>query len=157
MEKNLADIPHIICEEYGYKEHDPASLSPLTLAFIGDTIFDLIVRTKVIERGNAPVNKLHRYASNVVNAAAQAEIVEKIKDNLTEEEYNIWRRGRNAKSYTSAKNASIKDYKSATGLEALLGWLYLDGKMDRILELILPVVSDEKDAVGKDDKKVNED
>lgn len=143
MEKNLADIPHIICEEFGYKEHDPGSLSPLTLAFIGDTIFDLIIRTKVIERGNAPVNKLHRYASHVVNATAQAEIVEKIKDSLTKEELSIWKRGRNAKSYTSAKNASIKDYRAATGLEALLGWLYLGGRMDRILELILPVVADD--------------
>lgn len=140
MEKNLSNIPDIICEEYGYKKHEPKSLSPLTLAFIGDTVFDLIVRTRVIERGNAPVNKLLRSASNIVNATAQAAIADMLTPRLTEEETVIFRRGKNAKPHTMAKNASSVDYKTATGLEALLGWLYLEGRMDRIIELILPVI-----------------
>lgn len=149
MEKNLKNIPDIICEEYGYKKHPPKSLSPLTLAYIGDTIFDLIVRTKVIERGNAPVNKLHRSASNIVNATAQAEIADMLMPKLTEEETGIFRRGRNAKPHTSAKNASLTDYRTATGLEALLGWLYLEGRIDRITELVLPVITEyEKEKWG---------
>lgn len=149
MEKNLKDIPDIICEEYGYKKHAPKSLSPLTLAYIGDTIFDLIVRTKVIERGNAPVNKLHRSASNIVNATAQAAIADMLMPKLTEEEAGIFRRGRNAKPHTSAKNASLTDYRTATGLEALLGWLYLEGRIDRITELVLPVIMEyEKEKWG---------
>ncbi len=150
MEKNLNNIPDIICEEYGYKKHDPKSLSPLTLAYIGDTIFDLIVRTRVIERGNAPVNKLHKSASNIVNATAQAVIADMLMPRLTEEETGIFRRGRNAKPHTTAKNASNIDYKTATGLEALLGWLYLDGRIDRIMELVLPVILEyEKEKWGQ--------
>ena len=68
MEKDINNLPDLICEEYSLKYHNPSSLSPLTLAFIGDTIFDLIVRTRVIECGNAPVRKLHHTASSLVNA-----------------------------------------------------------------------------------------
>ena len=114
----------------------------MTLAFIGDTVFDLIVRTRVIENGNAPVNKLHHTASSLVNATTQAEMMKKIMPLLTEEEEHIFKRGRNAKSYTAAKNADICDYRTATGLEALLGWLYLNGNMDRIYELVFPLLPD---------------
>ena len=92
-----------------YEKHDAGEYSPLTLAYIGDTIYDLIVRTKVIMAGNAPVNKLHKRASAVVNATAQAVCMGNIYDKLTEEEQGIYRRGKNAKSYTTAKNASVKD------------------------------------------------
>jgi ribonuclease-3 family protein len=138
MEKGIGDIPELICETFDYKRHNAGELSPLTLAYIGDTIFDLIIRTRVVERGNAPVKKLHASASNIVNATAQAKLVQLIMPKLTEDELKIYKRGKNAKSYTTAKNASIKDYKSATGFEALLGWLYLEGKMDRVFELVLP-------------------
>ena len=89
MEKSLASLPDIIQETYGYKKHNPSQLSPLTLAFIGDTVFDLIVRTRVILRGNAQVNKLHKSASSLVNAASQAELIHELVPLLTEEE-NIW-------------------------------------------------------------------
>ena len=102
----------------------------------------MIVRTRVIENGNAPVNKLHRTASSLVNATTQAEMMKKIMPLLTEDEAHIFKRGRNAKSYTAAKNADICDYRTATGLEALLGWLYLNGNMDRIYELVLPLLPD---------------
>ena len=140
MEKSLASLPDIIQEAYGYKKQDPGQLSPLTLAFIGDTVFDLIVRTRVILRGNAQVNKLHKSASSLVNAASQAELIHELMPLLTEEETSIFKRGRNAKSHTTAKNASVNDYKTATGFEALLGWLYLKGDIDRITELVLPVL-----------------
>ncbi len=142
MEKDINNLPDLICEEYSLKYHNPSSLSPLTLAFIGDTIFDLIVRTRVIECGNAPVRKLHHTASSLVNAGTQAKIAREITPLFTEEEMNIFKRGRNAKSYTTAKNADINDYKIATGLEALLGWLYLSGRMSRVYELILPILPD---------------
>jgi ribonuclease-3 family protein len=110
----------------------------LTLAFIGDSIFDLIIRTAVVESGNAPVNKLHKRASSLVQASAQAELYHFLKDQLSEEETAIYKRGRNAKSFTSAKNAGVVEYRTATGLEALVGYLYLTDQMDRLLELIKP-------------------
>lgn len=115
---------------------DIKTYSPLTLAFIGDSIFDLIIRTYVVESGNAPVNKLHHRCSKLVQAGAQAELYHSIKDMLTEEETAIFKRGRNAKSFTTAKNAGLLEYKTATGLEALVGYLYLTDRMDRIMELM---------------------
>jgi ribonuclease-3 family protein len=117
---------------------DIKTYSPLTLAFIGDSIFDLIIRTAIVESGNAPVNKLHNRSSKLVQATAQAELYHLIKEQLTEEETAIFKRGRNAKSFTSAKNAGIVEYRTATGLEALFGYLYLTDQMKRIMELIEP-------------------
>lgn len=142
--EGMSNIPDIICNAYGYEKHDAGEYSPLTLAYIGDTIYDLIVRTKVIMAGNAPVNKLHKRASAVVNATAQAVCMGNIYDKLTEEEQGIYRRGKNAKSYTTAKNASVKDYHIATGFETLIGWLYLKGNMERIYELVLPEIEEKK-------------
>lgn len=119
---------------------DIKTFSPLTLAYIGDAIFDLIVRTMVVESGNAPVNNLHKHASKLVQASAQAEIFHKIQEQLSEEELTIYKRGRNAKSFTSAKNAGVVEYRTATGLEALLGYLYLTDQMGRLLELIKPEI-----------------
>jgi len=121
-------------------ETDIKTYSPLTLAFIGDSIFDLIIRTTVVESGNAPVNKLHNRASKLVQASAQAELYHTIKEQLTEEETAIFKRGRNAKSFTSAKNAGVIEYRTATGLEALMGYLYLTNQMKRLLALIKPHV-----------------
>ncbi|MDF2511059.1 MAG: hypothetical protein K0S04_925 [Herbinix sp.] len=121
-------------------ETDIKTYSPLTLAFIGDSIYDLIIRTTVVESGNAPVNKLHKRASKMVQASAQADLYHTIKESLTEEETAIFKRGRNAKSFTSAKNAGVVEYRTATGLEALVGYLYLTDQMDRLMELIKPQV-----------------
>lgn len=118
------------------KEQDINSYSPLTLAYIGDDVYDLIVRTVVVERGNRAANALHKTTSNLVKAQTQAQLVEAIMEMLSDQEKSVYRRGRNAKSYTSAKNASIGDYRKATGLEALLGYLYLTDRMDRVLELM---------------------
>jgi ribonuclease-3 family protein len=119
-------------------ETDIKTYSPLTLAYIGDSIFDLIIRTYIVESGNAPVNKLHHRASSLVQASAQAALYHTIKDMLTEEELAVFKRGRNAKSFTSAKNAGILEYRIATGLEALIGYLYLMDRMNRLMELIKP-------------------
>ncbi len=112
------------------------SYSPLVLAFLGDDVFDLIVRTILVETANEPVNALHKKASSIVKAASQKALYEAITDELTEEEQNIYRRGRNAKSNSMAKNASAADYRSATGFETLLGYLYLSGETERILHLV---------------------
>lgn len=136
------DLAEDIRRKYGISSKDPKQYSPLTLAYIGDGIYDLVIRTIVVEQGNARVNQLHKDVSNIVKAAAQAEVVRKIETLLSEEEMGIYKRGRNAKSYTMAKNASVKDYRMATGLEALMGYLYLLGRMERILELIEVGLSD---------------
>ncbi|WP_105614047.1 Mini-ribonuclease 3 [Vallitalea okinawensis] len=110
--------------------------SPLVLAFMGDSIYDLIIRTKVVAKANAPVNKLHSECRTYVKASAQAVIVKGIMDKLTDEEVAVFKRGRNAKSASVPKNANLMDYKNATGFEALLGYLYLEGRMERIFEII---------------------
>ena len=117
------------------REVDPKQLSPLTLAFIGDTVYDLLVRESLICDANRPVNDLHSLAVKEVKASAQAKAVSQISDKLSEDEADIFRRGRNAKTNHIPKNQSTSDYHMATGLEALFGYLYLSGKTDRIKEL----------------------
>ncbi len=119
---------------------DIKSYSPLTLAYIGDCVYELIIRTFIVEQGNAPVNKLHKKVIKLVQATAQAEHFHKIEALLTEEELSVYKRGRNAKSFTSAKNAGIVEYRTATGVEALVGYLYLLNRTDRIMELMEPVI-----------------
>lgn len=109
--------------------------SPLNLAYIGDAVFEIFVRTMVIEKGNMSVNKLHGMSKKFVNAKAQAEMFDRIKDVVTQEELAVLKRGRNAKSFTSAKNASVVDYRHATGLEALFGYLYIKGENERLAEI----------------------
>lgn len=96
----------------------------------------MVVRTIIVEQANAPVNKLHKKVSSIVKASAQMELLHRIKSDFTEEEERIYKRGRNAKSFTAAKNASIGDYRVATGLEALMGYLYLTNQMERIIFLM---------------------
>lgn len=126
---------------FGIKDKDIRSFSPLTLAYIGDAVYEIVIRTIIVEKGNAPVNKLHHKASSLVKAVAQKAAMEKILPLLTEEEEAVYKRGRNAKSYTSAKNASVIDYRIATGFEALMGFLYLMGRNERILELVKVAVN----------------
>ena len=121
---------------YGLPQQDIRTYSPLTLAYIGDSIYDLIIRTMLVERGNSQVNKLHHRASSYVKAAAQREIMNAIEPLLTEEEHGYYKRGRNAKSVSPAKNQSITDYRRATGFEALMGYLYLKKEWKRMLDLV---------------------
>ena len=117
------------------KNIDVSSLSPLTLAFVGDTVFDLLTRCELVCEANRPVNALHNLASKQVCASAQAEGIKKIMPLLTEDETAVFKRGRNAHVGSKAKNASSSDYHYATGLESLFGWLWLKGETDRIIYL----------------------
>lgn len=134
---NHENIKECIEREFGEARTPLNAYSPLTLAFIGDAVFSLVIRTVMVERGNVPVNKLHKATTALVQANKQAEIMEALiaSNSLTEIENDIYRRGRNAKSASSAKNASIQTYRKATGMEALVGYLYLAGDMERIVEL----------------------
>ena len=133
-----------ICTTFSLKEQDAKQYSPLTLAYIGDAVYEVIVRTILVERGNAPVNVLHKQASKLVKAEAQADAYHRIKELLTEEELSVFRRGRNAKSYTSAKNATIGDYRMATGFEALVGYWYLTGQTERMLVMVKAGMTEEE-------------
>lgn len=130
------DFCEIIRECFDLPKEDIRTISPLTLAYIGDCVYDLVIRTIVVGKGNASVNSLHKKTTSYVKASSQREAYKRIEELLTEEEIDVFKRGRNAKSYTSAKNASKADYHYATGFEALIGYLYLTGDTDRMMTLI---------------------
>lgn len=132
--KQLFDLPEVKVKQY----------SPLTLAYIGDAAYELVVRTVLVSRANTQVNKLHHAASNLVKAETQSRMIDVLEPHFTPEEEHIYKRGRNAKSYTSAKNASITDYRRATGFEAVMGYLYLKGEFTRMLDLIKLVIAPEE-------------
>lgn len=135
MEESIS-LLQLIQQRFEVKEVDIRTYSPLTLAYIGDGVFDLIIRTVVVGRANEAANKLHHKTISYVKAQTQSAMAEALQEDLTEEEMSVYKRGRNAKSYTSAKNAAITDYRKATGLEALVGYLYLQDRQERIIELI---------------------
>ena len=135
MEKSV-NLKDKFMETFGLVEQDIRSFSPLTLAYIGDAIFELVVRTVLVERRNCQAEKLHKAATKIVKAETQALMIEAIKEDLTEEELVVFKRGRNAKAMTRAKNATMSEYRRATGFEALMGYLYLKGDMERMIELI---------------------
>ena len=130
------DINSFILDRFDISPEDIRTYSPLALAYIGDCIYEMVIRTVVVAKGNLSVSKLHKESSFYAKASSQARIAEHLKEELSDEEKDVLRRGRNAKSYTHAKNASIADYRLATGLEALVGFLYLKGRFDRIVYLI---------------------
>lgn len=125
-----------IRREFSCGHADIRTYSPLTLAFVGDCIYDLIIRTVLAERANAAPNTLHQKKSSVVKASAQAACIEAVLPELSGEELAVYKRGRNAHSHSVAKNAAVADYRKATGLEALYGFLYLTGRMERLLYLV---------------------
>lgn len=120
----------------GIEKVNPESYSPLALAYIGDSVFDVMIRTIEVSKVNKQVNKYHRDVSKIVCATAQAKMILAILDKLTEEEQAVYKRGRNAKSYMKAKNASTIDYRNATGFEALLGYLYLKEDFKRLTDVV---------------------
>ena len=130
-------------ELFALKDPDIRSYSPLTLAYIGDGVYELVIRTILVKKGNCPVNRIHRKASSLVKASAQSAIMEKIEEHLTQEEHDIYRRGRNAHSPTMAKHATMADYRRATGFEALIGYLYLKEEYTRMLTLIRMGIGEE--------------
>ncbi|MCH5333205.1 MAG: Mini-ribonuclease 3 [Agathobacter sp.] len=129
-------IDSYIRERFQVPDVDIRTYSPLALAYIGDGVFDLIIRSVVVGRGNTKPNRLHQRTSQVVKAHTQAQIIEYLLPQLDEEEADIYRRGRNANSSTMAKNATVADYRKATGLEALVGYLYLTDRFERLMDLI---------------------
>jgi len=118
------------------KPVDAGIYSPLVLAYVGDAVYEIIIRTRMINHGSLQVSKLHRRSSELVRAGSQARLIKLIEGMLTQEEHAVYKRGRNAKSGTSAKNASIIDYRTATGLEALVGWLFLREEYGRLVDLV---------------------
>lgn len=125
------------------KEINPKQLSPLNLAFIGDCVYEMLVRETLVIDANRPVNDLHRESVKYVSAKAQTEAFNKIKDILTEDEMTVFKRGRNAKVGHSPKSATEGEYHCATGVEALFGYLYLTNQLDRIKELFA-IINNEK-------------
>lgn len=118
------------------EEKDVKMMAPLVLAYMGDAVFEAYVRSYLIQGSRMPVNELHRTATKYVKAKAQAEIVHALEPLLSEEEWQIVKRGRNQKSATTPKNAILIDYKYATGFEALLGYLFFCGRIQRLLEIM---------------------
>lgn len=133
MDNNLLEL---IKREFNCEDLVPNEVSPLILAYIGDAFYEMVVRTIEISKGNRQVNKLHKDSVKLVNAGTQASLADVLQEVMTDEELSIYKRGRNAKANTSAKNASIGDYRKATGFEALIGYLYLAGREERAIELI---------------------
>ncbi len=117
-------------------EKEIRTYSALSFAYIGDAVFDLVIRTMMVTKGNVRTNKYHQKVTDIVNAASQTRMAERILPSLSEEETTIFRRGKNAKPMSMAKNQSRHDYRIATAYETLIGYLYLNGRMDRIIELV---------------------
>ena len=124
--KEALHLKHVEAGEY----------SPLALAYIGDAVYELAIRTLVMNRGNMQVNKMHKKTANLVKADAQARFYLLLEEELTDAEKTAYRRGRNAKSFTMPKHATMKDYRMATGFEALMGYLYLSGRTERMVDLV---------------------
>lgn len=130
------DFYNLVQANFGQSKVKPEQYSALALAYIGDAVYDMIIRTVVLNNGLGKVKNFHRQTSSVVKAESQAVLMKAIESELTEQELAIYKHGRNAKSSTSAKNASIQAYRIATGFEALVGYWYLNQELDRGMEII---------------------
>ena len=137
METGLSELKEL----FELKDRDLRTYSPLTLAYIGDGVYELVIRTILVKKGNCPVNQLHKKASSLVGA--QSKMMELLEPDLTEEELAVYKRGRNAHSPTMAKHATMADYRRATGFEALMGYLYLKEDYSRIVELVRKGIPEE--------------
>ena len=130
------DLLTQIIDGLGIDRKDVNAIPALTLAYLGDCIYELVIRTMLVERGITHVSDLNKAAVGFVKAATQKDMFFSIEDILTEEEMSVFRRGRNVKSSSCPKNASVTDYHTATGFEALMGYLYLKERTERLIELI---------------------
>ena len=137
MEKGITfEFYDQIREVLGLPETDVDSYSPLVLAYMGDCVYDLIIKSMVVSRGNKQVHRLHEETSSYVQASAQSRMMRAMQPHLTEEEHAIYRRGRNTRSVSAAKNQTITDYRRATGFEALVGYLFLKKRYARLMEIV---------------------
>lgn len=141
MKEYMVNYFNEILAQYNMNETEINQLSPLVLAYIGDTVYEVFIRTMLVHGGNAPVHKLHIKSIAYVKAKAQSNIIHAIIDELTPEEQDIVRRGRNAKSGSIPKNADVTEYKYATGFESLIGYLYLKKEFKRLMEILNLAVS----------------
>ena len=132
----MSDIFEIIKQNMDLSDIDTVNYSPLTFAFIGDAVYEVVIRTMIVDEANRSANDLHKESSNYVKASTQAKLSEILMDDFDEDELSVFKRGRNAKINTKAKNASLSEYKKATGFEAVIGYLYLEGKTERMIKLI---------------------
>lgn len=132
----MKNIEHVLRSFNGAQKHNPVHLPPLTLAYIGDTIYDLYVRTYLINENDMSPHGLHIGSVRLVRASRQANVAKSILPLLNDTELSIYKRGRNAHIGTIPKSASIMEYRAATGLEALIGYLYLSGEDERLNELM---------------------
>ena len=133
-------------------EVDVVTYSPLALAYIGDGVYDLVIRSIVVGRGNTKASRLHQATSQLVKAHAQSEMMHVLQPLLTQEELDVYRRGRNAKSPTMAKNATMSDYRRATGFEALMGYLYLTDRFERLMELVRAALKEYSGSLPQDNE-----
>lgn len=136
MDQGVGSFLSALRDTFGFADKEINTYSPLTLAYIGDAVFDLVIRTLVVEEGNCPPSRLHKKTSAIVKAGTQARMMETLLPLLSEKEAAVYRRGKNSKPYTMAKNATRHDYLAATGFEAVMGYLYLTEQTPRMLELI---------------------
>lgn len=130
------DFPELMREALELQSVDVRSYSPLVLAYIGDAVYELFIRTKVINHGSMQVNKMHKKSASLVKAETQANLIHVLEEELTEEEHAVYKRGRNARSGSMAKHATMIDYRRATGFEALMGYLYLTEQYERLFTLV---------------------
>ena len=140
MEKSIISLEDSLDSVFGLSSKDWKLYSPLTLAYLGDAVYEMVIRTICVKRTNMQTQKLHRKVTGYVSAKAQAKMMDALIGELTEEEESIYRRGRNSKPYTKAKNASMEEYLKATGFEALVGYLYLQKEYERMNALIAHVI-----------------
>ncbi len=139
--KLLQELHQLLTDSGKLPASDIKMLNPLVLAYVGDSVYCTFVRTLLVSGGHGQVAKLHKMSIEFVKAKAQADILGRINELLTPEEQDIVRRGRNTKSSTVPKNADILDYRYATGFEALIGFLYLTGQTDRLMEIINMIIN----------------
>ena len=136
MEKSIISLEDSLDTVFGLASKDWKLYSPLTLAYLGDAVYEMVIRTICVKRTNMQTQKLHRKVTGYVSAKAQAKMMDALIGELSEEEESIYRRGRNSTPYTQAKNASMEEYLKATGFEALVGYLYLQKEYERMNALI---------------------
>lgn len=152
MEKGIGNFFDYFKETFEIEHGNPESYSPLALAYIGDSVFDLIIRTIAVAKVNKQTQKYHEEVIKYVCAPAQAKMMKGIRGKLTEEEHIIYKRGRNANTNTKAKNASLSDYRQATAFEAVIGYLYLNEDFIRLADVVKMALEaferPEDDAVG---------
>ena len=123
------------------KKCNPKQLSPQTLAFIGDTVYDMLAREYLVCEANRPVGELNKRKVKLVNCKTQSDAVKQLMSDLTEDEVDVYKRGRNAFTKNTPKNADVADYHAATGIEALFGYLYLNGEINRLNELFEKIIN----------------